>query len=83
MYKCPYCNKEMVEGNIYGDRYDLKWLPITKKLLLGIFARGGISLVTEVSKYGLKPMIRTYMCEDCGKFIINKHVETKEEQGEV
>ena len=24
---CPYCDKEMKLGLIYGDRYSLKWIP--------------------------------------------------------
>ncbi|WP_408626396.1 PF20097 family protein [Alkaliphilus metalliredigens] len=26
----PYCQKELIEGYIYGDRYSLKWLPADK-----------------------------------------------------
>jgi len=40
--KCPYCNEEMIIGNIYGDRYILKWLPEDEKLFLGIWAKDSI-----------------------------------------
>lgn len=42
--KCPYCQEEMIQGYIYGDRYPLKWLPATQKLILGIWAKGGVKL---------------------------------------
>ena len=42
--KCPYCNEEMIKGFLYGDRYALKWLPENKKLLFGIWAKGGIKV---------------------------------------
>lgn len=67
--QCPYCGKEMVKGYIYGDRYRLKWLPEDKKLLMGIWANGGVSLGTA----GIlgRPKVETYMCESCKKLIID------------
>lgn len=67
--KCPYCNEEMIKGAILGDRYKLKWMPEDKKLLLGIFATGGIELGTS-SLIG-RPRVETHMCSKCNKFIID------------
>lgn len=67
--QCPYCNGEMVKGYIYGDRYRLKWLPEDKKLLLGIWASGGIQLGTT-GMLG-RPKVEAYMCESCKKMIID------------
>ena len=67
--KCPYCNKEMINGYIYGDRYKLKWLPKEKKLFLGIWAVGSIEL-GEGGGLG-RPKVKTSMCHGCGKFIID------------
>lgn len=65
--KCPYCNAEMTKGYIYGDRYALKWLPATKDLFMGIWAKGGITL----GESGLgRPRVESFMCNACQKFIV-------------
>jgi hypothetical protein len=66
--ECPYCQKELVEGYIYGDRYSLKWLPADKKLFLG-FARGAEVLPHVENSFRLK--VRAYKCYECRKMIIN------------
>lgn len=66
--KCPYCNKEMISGKIYGERYQIKWMPDDKKLFLGIWANNYI----PVGK-GFNLLHRTraeaYVCIDCKKLI--------------
>ena len=42
--KCPYCQEEMINGLIYGDRYSLKWMPEDKELILGIWAHDSIEV---------------------------------------
>lgn len=39
---CPYCNREMYKGVIYGDRYKLKWISQDKDkgILLQTFVKG-------------------------------------------
>ena len=67
--KCPYCKAEMARGNIYGDRYKLKWLPEEKSLLFGIWAIGGIKLGVGAG-FG-RPRVEANMCQACRKCIID------------
>ena len=67
---CPYCRKEMIKGVILGDRYQLKWMPEDKKLLLGIWANGSIPLGKGGGLVG-RPKVVSYLCEDCGKMVID------------
>jgi hypothetical protein len=67
--KCPYCSDEMVLGNLYGDRYALKWLPKDKGLVLGIWAANGIKIG---SSGGLaRPKASAYVCKAYNKMIID------------
>lgn len=67
--ECPYCKQEMVRGYIYGDRYQLKWLPEDKKLLLGIWAEGGIAL----GEKGMlsRPKVEAFVCKSCNKAVMD------------
>jgi hypothetical protein len=67
--KCPYCKAEMARGNIYGDRYALKWMPEGKSLLLGIWAVGGI----KIGSGGVlgRPKAEANMCQACRKLIVD------------
>jgi len=67
--KCPYCGSEMVDGTIYGDRYQLKWLPKTQKLVMGIWAKGGLGL----GQGGLmgRSNVEANLCESCQKMVID------------
>lgn len=67
--KCPYCNKEMIKGYIYGYKYSLKWLPEEKDLLLGIWAKDSIELGDD-HEMG-RPKVEAHMCSECGKYIID------------
>lgn len=44
---CSSCGNEMVKGNLFGDRYALKWQAEDKKLVAGIWSKGGIKLKTN------------------------------------
>ncbi len=66
--ECPYCQRELVEGYIYGDRYLLKWLPANKKLFLGL-ACGSEKLPNVENSF--RPKVRAYRCYECKKMIID------------
>ncbi|WHE87081.1 PF20097 family protein [Lachnoanaerobaculum gingivalis] len=38
--KCPYCCKDMEEGSIPTDRYNLKWKPMDGGIIQSIFDIG-------------------------------------------
>ena len=67
--KCPYCSADMVDGTIYGDRYQLKWLPKSQKLLMGIWAKGGLGL----GQGGLmgRSHVEASLCDRCQKLVID------------
>ncbi|WP_373844436.1 PF20097 family protein [Clostridium sp.] len=67
--QCPYCNKELISGYIYGDRSPLMWMPEDKKPFLGLIANGEI---LENSKKGFFefPNLKAYRCNDCKKMIV-------------
>lgn len=60
----------MNEGNIIGDRYDLKWLPKDKKLFMGLWAIGGINLGKSGGLFGV-PKVKAFMCNICNKLVID------------
>jgi len=66
--KCPYCNGELEKGHIYGDRYALKWLSEEKKLFLGLFVKGGLTVSDQKS---MRPKVLAYNCEKCKKMIVD------------
>lgn len=63
--RCPYCNKDMKKGIIYGDRYKLKWIPEEKDkgLFLQAFIKG---VDLEKNRSG----ITTYYCDEDEIFLI-------------
>ena len=56
--KCPYCDREMLKGDIYGNRVELKWVAkdAHKGIMHALFKGGS-------------PKIETYKCIHCNKFI--------------
>jgi hypothetical protein len=68
--KCPYCSAEMVEGTIYGDRYQLKWLPKDHKLLFGIWAIDGLKLGSS-GLFGGRHRVDASLCQSCQKMVID------------
>lgn len=38
--KCPYCDKDMEEGRIPTDRYNLKWEPMGGGIIQSVFDIG-------------------------------------------
>jgi hypothetical protein len=71
---CPYCKEEMIKGFVYGDRYALKWLPETKNLLMGIWAKDGLT-VSKRGKYGGRTRVEALMCQSCHKLMIDMNNE--------
>lgn len=70
MMQCPYCGKDMVKGTILGDRYQLKWMPEDKGLLLGIWAHGSVALGKGGGLIG-RPKVESFFCESCKKMVID------------
>ncbi len=68
---CPYCRQTLESGFIYGDRYKMKWLEETKKLFLGIFALGSRVIQYENRNLFGRPKIKSYLCPNCNKMIID------------
>lgn len=69
MTNCPYCNKELLDGKLLGDRKTLKWLPKDKKLLFGLWAAGGLSVGSrDLSGHA---EARCHYCSYCKKLIID------------
>lgn len=66
--KCPYCNEDMIQGYIYGDRYALKWS--SQKLFLGLWVQNAIKLGNFDDHFS-RPRVETYSCNPCKKMIIN------------
>jgi hypothetical protein len=67
--KCPYCEKEMISGTIYGDRYRMGWMPKNKKLILAIWMNKPIKL-GEWYGFGRSRVDADY-CYNCKKMIID------------
>lgn len=64
---CPYCNDEMHNGVIHGDRYATKWVPKDKDkgALQQWFSKGII--LAEFSE----TVEDVFYCEKCEKIIID------------
>ena len=72
--KCPQCGNEMVEGNILGDRYNLKYVPCDKNELINdkLLKRGVLKnyiLLTSFSSFFSRIKLESHYCSNC-RFII-------------
>ena len=68
--KCPFCNAEMLVGNISQDRYALKWVPYNKD-------RGLLNFTPFVKGIKLTSMsdgmtVKVFYCNKCRKFVIDQ-----------
>ena len=68
--KCPFCNAEMLVGNISQDRYALKWVPSDKD-------RGLLNFTPFVKGIKLTSMsdgitVKVFYCNKCSKFLIDQ-----------
>lgn len=68
--KCPFCNAEMLVGNISQDRYALKWVPSDKD-------RGLLNFTPFVKGIKLTSMsdgitVKVFYCNKCRKFVIGQ-----------
>ena len=68
--KCPFCNAEMLMGNISQDRYALKWVPSDKD-------RGLLNFTPFVKGIKLTSMsdgitVKVFYCNKCRKFVIDQ-----------
>ena len=73
--KCPFCEKELKKGILYGDgRSKVRWNEGDKKLpiLEGLAGKGCLSS----AKYTLATFtIESYYCDTCKKMIIETEIE--------
>ena len=68
--KCPFCNAEMLVGNISQDRYALKWVPSDKD-------RGLLNFTPFVKGIKMTSMsdgitVKVFYCNKCRKFVIDQ-----------
>lgn len=65
--KCPFCNAEMEPGNVFGDKFSLKWMHEDKKLILGAWTHDAIVLAEK----GVirRPRFKAFICIKCKKLI--------------
>ena len=68
--KCPFCNAEMLVGNISQDRYALKWVLSDKD-------RGLLNFTPFVKGIKLTSMsdgitVKVFYCNKCRKFVIDQ-----------
>ena len=68
--KCPFCNAEMLVGDISQDRYALKWVPSDKD-------RGLLNFTPFVKGIKLTSMsdgitVKVFYCNKCRKFVIDQ-----------
>lgn len=65
--ECPYCKKEMEEGKIYKDRYNLKWVGDTEDKDFGPFTFGPKNAVKLTN--GEEMYMIAFVCKECRKLI--------------
>ena len=70
---CPICNAEMIAGKLYGDRYELKWLPAGRQLCFGVWARGSEKIDSRTKSEHLKsrPYALGHKCDLCSKILLD------------
>lgn len=71
MKKCPYCEESLIEGKIYGDRYQMKWMPNHQKLVLGTWVQGDYIPVGTSGFNLIRPHAKADYCKRCEKIIID------------
>ncbi|WP_138204115.1 PF20097 family protein [Haloimpatiens lingqiaonensis] len=66
--ECPYCNKNMEEGVIHGDRYALKWIEKSrdKGVMLSAFQKG-----IKLTDPWMHNEVEVFYCINCKKMIID------------
>ncbi|MHC5268912.1 PF20097 family protein [Enterococcus sp. LJL98] len=72
---CTKCDNEMVPGNLIGDRYALKWMPASEKMLLGTFVKNGITF-KSAGLFG-RPKVEAFVCSNCHTMTIDMNGQTK------
>ena len=66
---CPYSDKQMQSGYLYGDRITSKWMPDSKELFMGLVAVDGEPVGQK--RYLTRQRIRASKCQKCKKIIID------------
>lgn len=69
--QCPYCGGKLIKGNIFGERYSLKWVPKEDKLIMGIWVKSNYIPIGSGGIFGKRPRVATDYCKKCNKMIID------------
>lgn len=69
--KCPYCENEMTNGKIYGDRYLMKWVPDTERLVAGVFVPLEHIKIGRYNGLFKRISVDAAYCSKCNKMIID------------
>lgn len=69
-HKCSYCQSILIKGKIYGDRYQMKFMPLEDKLNLGIWVKSNHIPLGKSSFVG-RPSVDATYCDACKKIIID------------
>ena len=65
--KCPYCDKDMEEGRIPTDRYNLKWEPMDGGIIQSVFNIGKKNI--ELTSFLDNKQCVAYLYRDCKKML--------------
>ncbi|MPM35144.1 hypothetical protein SDC9_81734 [bioreactor metagenome] len=69
---CPYWDKRLIEGYIYGSRVPLVWMQKDSKPFLGLFPNEAETLEDRDNKSLFSvPRVKAYKCSECKKLIVN------------
>lgn len=70
---CPFCNKPMTLGRLYGAQYVHKWLPTPKRLFLGIWAIGAERIDSRSTRQRItvRPFADGHKCKACQKIVLD------------
>lgn len=73
---CPYCNKDMIDGNISCDgRSGLLFSKGDKRMPFGEMIDGTGRLTAAKQKLWTGIVVKAQFCKDCRKIIIDTDVE--------
>ncbi|WP_432402185.1 PF20097 family protein [Wukongibacter sp. M2B1] len=69
--KCPYCNKDMINGTLVGSRGDMTWYNSEKKtdFIHRIVLGSGGETIARLEMTSSK--IKGYRCYECKKLIFD------------
>jgi len=69
---CPFCDSEMINGKLLGDRIKLRWIPDGERVPLTILGKSSNTIIpTHSNPFGGRPYVVAPLCEKCKKLIID------------